>query len=135
MGVRPGTWSCTMGCPEPITVCITTFEILDLRFTFWTELTVFPTLHDAQTLLVQNKVLGEDKGVMWNGHVVCTISKHEAWSHMRKEDLLNIAPGMDILLAVGIAYVRYDKQKTQAKIVSSNAQAANAASAAAATAS
>jgi len=72
---------------------------------------------------------------MWNGHVVCTISKHEAWSHMRKEDLLNIAPGMDILLAVGIAYVRYDKQKTQAKIVSSNAQAANAASAAAATAS
>jgi len=73
--------------------------------------------------------MGQDKGVMYNGHVVATMSHHEQWGHMRREELVNVAAGMDILLALGLCYVRYDKQLTDQKI--GNASATNASNAAA----
>ncbi|KAF1968088.1 hypothetical protein BU23DRAFT_541632 [Bimuria novae-zelandiae CBS 107.79] len=79
------------------------------------RLTIFPTPYDEQTMLVQNKVLEQEKGILWNGYVAATMSMHEKWKHMHREDILNIAPGMDILLALGVCYVRYDKQQTDAK--------------------
>lgn len=92
------------------------------------DLTVFPTQYEEETLLVQNKVLGQDKGIIWNGCVVATMSMHERWSHMHREDLVNIAPGMDILLALGVCYVRYDKQKTDQAIAASASSASAATS-------
>ncbi|KAJ4288929.1 hypothetical protein N0V90_011270 [Kalmusia sp. IMI 367209] len=98
------------------------------------KLTTFPTITESQTMLVQNKVLDQEKGILYDGHVVATMSSFEKWKHVHREDLLNIAPGMDILLALGVSYVRYDKQKTDAKMAAGNASAANASSSAAAAA-
>ena len=87
-------------------------------------LTIFPSPYEEQTLLVQKKVLGQDKGILWNGHVAATMALHEQWKHFHREDLVNVAPGMDILLALGVCYVRYEKQKTDAAIAArTNAQA------------
>ncbi|KAL1608075.1 hypothetical protein SLS60_003014 [Paraconiothyrium brasiliense] len=98
------------------------------------RLTVFRTPYAEETMLVQNKVLEQDKGILWNGFVVATMSMHEKWKHLHREDLVNVAPGMDILLALGVCFVRYDKQKTDAKTAAANANAANAGSSAAAAA-
>lgn len=89
-------------------------------------LTIFPTPRAEQTMLVKNKVLEQEKGVLWNGYVVTTMSMHQKWKHLHREDLLNIAPGMDILLALGVCYVRYDKQKTDAKTASDSVDTVNA---------
>lgn len=90
------------------------------------RLTIFPTPRAEQTMLVKNKVLEQEKGVLWNGYVVTTMSMHQKWKHLHREDLLNIAPGMDILLALGVCYVRYDKQKTDAKTASDSVDTVNA---------
>jgi len=95
-------------------------------------LTIQPTAYDKRTLQVENKVLGQGKGIIHNGQVVVTMSHHEFWSHLRREEIVNVAAGMDILLALGMCYVRYDKQLTDQKIA--NAGAANASSSGAAVA-
>lgn len=43
------------------------------------------------------------------------MSRHELWSHVNRLDLIYVAPGMDILLALGVAWVRVDKQAKEAK--------------------
>jgi hypothetical protein len=30
------------------------------------------------------------------------MSQHKKWSHMHRIDIVNVAPGMDILLALGV---------------------------------
>jgi hypothetical protein len=64
---------------------------------------------------VQNKVHGAEKGVLVNGQPGATMSRHEVWSHVHRIDLINVAPGMDILLALGVNWVRADKQKQDSK--------------------
>ena len=85
-----------------------------------TDVTIYPTPNNPQTLQMEKKILDQDIGLLWNGQVVSTISKHEEWSHLRREDLVNVAPGMDILLSLGLCWVHYDKQQTD------NETAANA---------
>ncbi|KAJ4364488.1 hypothetical protein N0V83_009082 [Neocucurbitaria cava] len=70
--------------------------------------------HDIQ---VQNKILGQEKGILMDGNPVATMSRHEAWSHMARHDLIHVAPGMDILLALGVNWVRADKQKRDTQAV------------------
>ena len=60
---------------------------------------------------VQSKVQGFDKGIIVNGQLGATMSRHEAWSHVSRHDIVNVAPGMDILLALGVSWIRADKAK------------------------
>jgi hypothetical protein len=64
---------------------------------------------------VQNKVNGADKGVLVNGQPAVTMNRHEQWKHVHRMDIINVAPGMDILLALGVNWIRQDKQKQDNK--------------------
>ncbi|KAH8725648.1 hypothetical protein GQ44DRAFT_706891 [Phaeosphaeriaceae sp. PMI808] len=66
-------------------------------------------------IMIQNKVLGTDKGVFVNGHAAATMTRHEEWKHVHRHDIIHVAPGMDILLALGVNCIRADKQKQDAK--------------------
>jgi hypothetical protein len=70
-------------------------------------------------VVVQNKVNGADKGILINGMPGATMSIHKAYTTMHRTDLINVAPGMDILLALGINWIRADKQASDAKAVAS----------------
>ncbi|KAF2800276.1 hypothetical protein K505DRAFT_404114 [Melanomma pulvis-pyrius CBS 109.77] len=85
------------------------------------KLTIMLTSKTSQTLVVRNKVLGQDKGILLNGAPAATMSQPEVWSHVRREDFIHIAPGMDILLALGVNWVRVDKQNTDAHAAASAA--------------
>lgn len=79
------------------------------------ELTINEPSKASQRVSVDNKVQGQDKGILVNGVPAATMSRHEAWSHMSRHDLVHVAPGMDILLALGINWIRADKQKQDSK--------------------
>ncbi|KAL6704954.1 hypothetical protein ACN47E_007499 [Coniothyrium glycines] len=66
---------------------------------------------------VENKVQGQDKGILLNGVPAATMSRHEMWKHMSRHDIVHVAPGMDILLALGVNWIRADKQKQDAKMI------------------
>lgn len=60
---------------------------------------------------------GQEKGILIDGTPVATMSRHEPWSHIARHDLVHVAPGMDILLALGVNWIRADKQKQDAETV------------------
>lgn len=64
---------------------------------------------------MQNKVNGATKGVMINGQPGVTIKRFEEWKHIHRIDIVNVAPGMDLLLAFGLTWVHADKQKQDSK--------------------
>jgi hypothetical protein len=64
---------------------------------------------------VQNKVQGADKGILVNGQPAATMTRHEEWKHVHRMDIISVAPGMDILLALGVTWIRADKQKQDTK--------------------
>lgn len=43
------------------------------------------------------------------------MSQNEAYDHLRREDIVHVAPGMDILVALGASWARYDKGKEDEK--------------------
>ncbi|KAI8941721.1 hypothetical protein NX059_002928 [Plenodomus lindquistii] len=63
---------------------------------------------------VHNKVLGQDKGIVIEGQPVATMSRHGQWKHVARHDLVHVAPGMDILIALGVNWIRADKQNQDA---------------------
>jgi hypothetical protein len=60
------------------------------------------------SLDVKSKVQGQDKAVLLNGQPLATT--HEPGMHLKREDHINIAKGMDMVVAIGFAVARYDKQ-------------------------
>jgi hypothetical protein len=69
----------------------------------------------ANHVVVQNKVQGADKGILVNGLPAVTMTRHEEWKHMHRMDIINVSPGMDILLGLGVNWIRADKQKQDTK--------------------
>jgi hypothetical protein len=69
----------------------------------------------ASNIIVQNKVNGAQKGILVNGQPGATMSKHGEWKHVHRHDIINVAPGMDMLLALGVNWIRADKAKQDAK--------------------
>jgi hypothetical protein len=69
----------------------------------------------SNQVLVQNKVHGADKGIVVNGQPAAPFTRHEEWKHVHRMDLISVAPGMDILLALGANWIRQDKQKQDNK--------------------
>lgn len=77
-------------------------------------LSVVLTIHPQNSkspipMTLQNKVQGQDKGIMLNGMVVATVTDH-SW-HRKREDYINVAAGMDLGVAVGVAVARFDNQR------------------------
>ena len=67
---------------------------------------------------LKKKILGQDRGIVMNGQPVATMSTPSRWGHLRREDIIHVAPGMDILLAVGMNWVRVDKENSDMQSVS-----------------
>jgi hypothetical protein len=64
---------------------------------------------------------------MVNGNAGSTATKPNLWK-LHQENTVNVAPGMDILLALGVNWIRYDKMNTDIKTASkASSQAVNAA--------
>ncbi|KAF2849474.1 hypothetical protein T440DRAFT_469240 [Plenodomus tracheiphilus IPT5] len=63
---------------------------------------------------VHNKVQGQEKGIFIEGNPVATMSRFEVWKHIARHDIVHVAPGMDILIALGVNWIRVDKQEQDA---------------------
>ncbi|EOA87831.1 uncharacterized protein SETTUDRAFT_109080 [Exserohilum turcica Et28A] len=61
-------------------------------------------------------VSGEEQGIVVHGSPAATISRHEKWKHQHAEYIVYVAPGMDLLLALGMAWIVSDKQKQDDKV-------------------
>ncbi|KAF1850579.1 uncharacterized protein K460DRAFT_423065 [Cucurbitaria berberidis CBS 394.84] len=61
--------------------------------------------------MVQNVVHDQGKSILIDGNPVATISRSKPWSISARRDLVHVAPGMDILVALGVTWIRADKQK------------------------
>jgi hypothetical protein len=60
-------------------------------------------------------VKGRQKSILVNGQPGATMWKDEGWTRKNRQDTVNVAPGMDILLALGVNWIRLDKAKQDAK--------------------
>jgi hypothetical protein len=76
--------------------------------------TVYPEQDTSQPLEYQDKVHGRDKGLLLGGQLLATYNDQNVWSLKRRQHVVKVAPGMDMLVALGMAYVRYDKLKDDA---------------------
>ncbi|ORY18964.1 hypothetical protein BCR34DRAFT_595796 [Clohesyomyces aquaticus] len=85
------------------------------------EITLNPSVGNVPGLLVQNKILGQAKGILLNGTPVATTDTPEVWSHLRREDLIHVAAGMDILLPIAVTWIRIDKENEDAETAASAA--------------
>lgn len=63
---------------------------------------------------VENKSSSGGLGLLVNGCLAMSSTKPNILK-WRRENVVNIAPGMDILLALGLNWIRYDKQDMDAK--------------------
>ncbi|KAH7385253.1 hypothetical protein DE146DRAFT_769002 [Phaeosphaeria sp. MPI-PUGE-AT-0046c] len=79
------------------------------------QLTINEKSASNNQVIMQNKVNGADKGILINGQIGVTMTRHEEWKHVHRIDIINVAPGMDILLALGLSWIRADKQKQDTK--------------------
>jgi hypothetical protein len=73
-------------------------------------LKIFQGPNSATILNVAKKVQGHERAIMLNGQPVATMDEPESLLHMRREDGIYVAAGMDIALAIGVAWAHYDKQ-------------------------
>ncbi|KAF2187951.1 hypothetical protein K469DRAFT_704229 [Zopfia rhizophila CBS 207.26] len=79
-------------------------------------LQIHPSLPSQQalTLPIEPKVQGQTKAILYNGNAVATMDQPESWSHYRREDLVYVAAGFDIMVALGVSWVHIDKQREDA---------------------
>lgn len=47
-------------------------------------------------------------GILIDGHPAVAMGQKEFWSHAHREDVVSIAPGMDIVLAIAVNWVKID---------------------------
>jgi hypothetical protein len=73
---------------------------------------------EDQKIEFERNVAGEEKGLVVNGNPVMTISRHAKWEHMHAHWAVHVAPGMDLLFALGVAWIRSDKERQAAAITS-----------------
>ncbi|RYN48279.1 hypothetical protein AA0120_g2915 [Alternaria tenuissima] len=76
------------------------------------DLTVHDKYLETQNIEFEKDVAGEEKGLLANGNPIMTVSRHAKWAHRHAEWEVHVAPGMDLLLALGMAWIRSDQQKT-----------------------
>ncbi|KAH8655809.1 hypothetical protein BX600DRAFT_515497 [Xylariales sp. PMI_506] len=77
------------------------------------EISLCPERPNATPLLMKGPVLGQEKGVLLNGVPVATFHTHHSGSN--REDHVAVAAGFDMCVAVGLAFMRIDKQQREKK--------------------
>ena len=50
------------------------------------------------------------KGVLVDGHPAVAMRQQEFWSHAHRRDVVFVAPGMDVVLAVALNWVKIDQE-------------------------
>lgn len=73
-------------------------------------LTLHTASHSEIQITIRNGVGGQEKSAFYNGVMVAGTSRSGEWKHLRRQDHVYVAPGFDVLVAIGIAFVRVDKQ-------------------------
>ncbi|KAF2193432.1 hypothetical protein K469DRAFT_618525 [Zopfia rhizophila CBS 207.26] len=76
------------------------------------------TMQDASlskhSIKIQNEVLGAQKGILLDGIPVATMGQRGSWSHTHREDVVTVASGMDIVLALAVNWIKIDKENDDA---------------------
>lgn len=54
--------------------------------------------------------MGQKAVVLVNGSPAAALEDSKQWSRLRSQYYIHVAPGMDILLALAVNWVRHDKQ-------------------------
>ncbi|KAH6614093.1 hypothetical protein C7974DRAFT_404495 [Boeremia exigua] len=80
------------------------------------DLTLEPSGPVTSSVEVKKTATSGDLGLLVNNCLAVTISKPNIFK-WRRENVVNVAPGMDILLALGLNWIRYDKQDMDAKAI------------------
>jgi hypothetical protein len=71
--------------------------------------------YQAQTLELQNKAHKRQQSILIHGNPAATIREHEAGLHFTRQTIAQVAPGMDLTLAVGVAIAHYLVKKMDEK--------------------
>jgi hypothetical protein len=50
------------------------------------------------------------KGVLLDGNPVAAMGQQGFWSHTRREDVVHVAPGMDVVLALAVNWIKIDQE-------------------------
>jgi len=75
------------------------------------------------SVAVEKMAQGKDQlGIVVNGSLATIMTKPNIWK-LAKENTVQVAPGMDILLALGVNWIRYDKQDMDIKTIEEAASA------------
>lgn len=76
------------------------------------------TLQDASLskhlIKIENKVLGAEKGILLDGVPVVTMGQQGFWSRIHREDVVTVASGMDMVLALAVNWIKIDKENDDA---------------------
>ncbi|KZM21295.1 hypothetical protein ST47_g7591 [Ascochyta rabiei] len=54
--------------------------------------------------------LNANKGVIIDGHPAVAMGQKGFWSHTHREDVVSVAPGIDIVLAVAVTWAKIDQE-------------------------
>ena len=85
----------------------------------WVDLTVHaPDLAGRTVEIAKIETLKAKKGVLVDGHPVVAMRQHEFWSHTHREDVVSVAEGMDLVLAVAVNWVKIDQENEAAAAAS-----------------
>jgi hypothetical protein len=71
--------------------------------------------YQAQTLEISKKVHKGQQSILINGNPAATIREHEVGLHFTRQTVVQVAPGMDLTLAAGVAFAHYLVQKMDDK--------------------
>jgi hypothetical protein len=75
-------------------------------------------MHDTSlsrhSIKIESKVLSANKEILLDGQPVVTLRQQGSLSHIHREDVVSIAPGMDIILALSVNWVKIDKEHSDA---------------------
>lgn len=81
-----------------------------------TDLTLEPSGPYVPPIEVENKTSSGGLGLLVYGCLAMSSTKPNILK-WRRENVVNVAPGMDILLALGLNWILYDKQDMDAKAI------------------
>ncbi|CAI6336223.1 unnamed protein product [Periconia digitata] len=81
------------------------------------DLTAYPSPNQRLPMPIEKGVMGKSAAVMLNGQPAVTFKDGSDWKHARSQCHIDVAPGMDIILAIAVNWIRYDKKVEDRKAV------------------
>lgn len=54
--------------------------------------------------------LNAKKGILLDGKLVVAMGQRGFWSHTHREDVVHVAPGMNVVLALAVNWVKIDQE-------------------------